>query len=290
MSKIDVKDVNKALIVDAEKNYFDQIDKAVNEIIETKKPIVYLSGPSSSGKTTTGTKIMEKLMENGHDAVLISLDNFYKDRDDIRILENGVHDVENIDALDADTFRVVVNKLLAGDSCKIPTYDFKEGKRTKEVIKIVADDTRVCIFEGIHALNPLLMGDSVDYSYKIFISVATDIYQQKELWLPQHEIRLIRRMVRDYTHRGSSIEHTLSLWRGVLAGEEKFIYPYVVNADAIINSFHSYETRMLKEKYDGITDGNSDGYINELKEKLAAFESLSIDELPKDSLLNEFLR
>ncbi|MFV0254731.1 MAG: uridine kinase [Erysipelotrichaceae bacterium] len=287
---MEIRDVNQANINDAERNFDNSLNQVVKNIITSKCKIVYLAGPSSSGKTTTAKYLTNKLTVQGYNAVYISLDNFYHNRVDIQTLANGVKDLESIKALDSKAFEKVVNNLLNGEACEIPKYDFSKGERSSETIKFAADEERICIFEGIHALNPLLMGKSEKSSYKIYISVATDVYDGVDLWLDQTQIRLMRRFIRDFYHRNSSLEYTLSLWQGVLLGELNYITPFIDRADVKINSFHDYELKMIKAEMLILAQNQENKQVNDLLEKLEAFNDLSKELLPKTSLLNEFLK
>lgn len=283
-------------IFEAEKRYNDTLDLVVERILNNKAiEIVLLAGPSSSGKTTTANKINEKLHQVGHKAYTISLDDFYRNAADAIIGDDGKPDYETVHALDLDLLASVLNTLVKERTALIPRFDFDTGIRTDNAFEIVLNDGDVVILEGLHALNPLI------YSYlpsdallKIYISVSTRIYDDSYVLLSKRDLRLIRRTVRDYQFRSSSVENTFEMWASVLEGENKYLAPYKYCADILIDSIHNYEPCVFKKRaLELFNDINPDSIwhceAERLRQKLELFADIPQELVPESSLLREFL-
>jgi len=255
--------------------------------------LIALTGPSSSGKTTF-TKRLESLMQsNGLKTVMISLDHYYLNRDQIP-LKNGEKDFESIYGLDIDRFQKDIKSLIHKGSAKIPSFDFVSGKRISETPLKMDQDTYILI-EGIHALNPLLT-DHLDPKllFKIFISPHLQMRLDDHNPLRITVVRLLRRMVRDVAFRGTDIHTTLSMWPSVRDGEFTWIYPYLEEADYVFNSSLSYEMGVLKplvEESLKTIDKKDPHYItaNRLLKTIKYFTPIDINEVPNDSILREFI-
>ncbi len=277
--------------------YESKINSVVDNILKDRTvDIVLLSGPSSSGKTTTANKIANGIQKRGKNAYIISLDDFYFNRDDIPINSDGLPDYENITAMDIQLIKKTFNALINERKAVVPIFNFKTGKRENTGKTVYLGDNDVVIVEGIHALNPLIIqGVEATHIYKIYISVSSRFtYDNGKILLTKRNIRLVRRMIRDYHHRSASVEHTYFLWAGVRKGEDTFVFPYKNQADDFINSTHIFEECMFKnEAIELLGHINEDSpYFDEaqrLKEALEKFVSIDIDLLPENSLLNEFI-
>lgn len=209
---------------------------------------VMLSGPSSSGKTTSANRLATQLRVHGKNPVLISLDDYYIDRDKILPGPDGTVDLEHINTIDVDLFRMHLEKLLLGEDVLMPLFDFKEGKRQWHSKPMRMTDDSIIIVEGLHALNPRLLPKDIpaELVFKMYVSPLIPLNLDDHNRIPTSFIRLLRRIVRDYESRGASVQKTLSMWDSVRNGEKRWIYPYQENADIIFNSSTLYEPVILK--------------------------------------------
>lgn len=278
------------LIKDAEDLYHKQINDVVNDITKKNEyKIILLAGPSSSGKTTTSNLIRAGLKANDYDSLVISLDDFFLDRDRTPLLPNGDYDYENIKALDLDYLNKFVDDLFATGTALMPEYDFVTGSRKKEYKQITMKDNTMIIFEGIHALNPILFKKHNDAMYRIYICVNTNFDYNDELLMPAQKVRLMRRLIRDINHRGASLDDTYKMWPNVLAGEDLYIKPYKNTADFLINSTHAYEPMMYADMLLPLLKQNNNEISRLLASMLEKCEKLTPTMLPQNSLLHEFL-
>ena len=209
---------------------------------------VMLSGPSSSGKTTSANRLATQLRVHGKKPVLISLDDYYIDRDKILPGPDGMVDLEHINTIDIDLFRLHLQRLLSNEAVILPRFDFKTGKRIcrNESMKLSSDS--VIIVEGLHALNPLLLPNGIpdELIFKMYVSPLIPLNLDDHNRISTSFMRLLRRIVRDYETRGASVQQTMSMWESVRRGEKEWIFPYQENADVIFNSSTLYEPVVLK--------------------------------------------
>ncbi len=258
--------------------------------------IVLISGPSSSGKTTFAQRLSIQLRVNGKKTYAVSLDDYFVDRHLTPKDENGDYDFESIDALDLELFNEQLIDLMAGEKVQIPVYNFKKGSReyTREPVKLTRD--HIIIIEGIHGLNDALTKNIPQINkFKIYISALTQLNIDRHNRISTSDLRLIRRIVRDNTHRGNNALKTMELWDNVIKGTEKYIFPFQENADAIFNSALVYELCVLKKYAEPIImqiDENSRFYSE--RQRLMKFLSyfLSVEDesdIPNTSILREFI-
>lgn len=281
----------------SEARYENIINDIAEKIIaDDGREIVMLAGPSSAGKTTTAAKLCKKLNENGVKTYVLSLDDFYLNRDDIPYLPDGTQDYETVYALDLPCFEEKVNALLRGETVKNPVFDFTTGKRSDtQFNEITLGEKDVVIIEGLHALNPVITEKIQGKLLKIYINVSSRIYDEKgNIILNKRNMRFIRRMVRDYKFRNSTVENTCKLWKNVTMGEDKYLFPYRHLADIKVNTIHLYETCVLKQQALEMFENSeiSEEYksdINKITKSLKKFESIDESLVPDDSLLREFL-
>ena len=258
--------------------------------------IVLIAGPSSSGKTTFAQRLSIQLRVNGKKTYAISMDDYFIDRHLTPRDENGDLDFETINALDLDLFNEQLIDLMEGKEVSIPVYNFKEGKReyTREPVKLT--DDHIIIIEGIHGLNDELTENIPQANkFKIYISALTQLNIDRHNRIATSDLRLLRRIVRDYTHRGNNALKTIELWDSVVRGAEKYIFPYQENADAIFNSALVYELCVLRKYAEPIIMeiGEDSSFYSE-RQRLLKFLSyfLPVEDdsaIPNNSILREFI-
>ena len=257
--------------------------------------LVLISGPSSSGKTTFSKRLSIQLMTNGLKPYHISLDDYFVNRNDTPLDENGKHDFESLYAVDLPFFEEQLTTLLNGGEVELPRYNFTTGKREMSGKKLRIDEHMILIIEGIHALNPALTSHIPNENkYKVYVSALTTILLDNHNYIPTTDNRLLRRIIRDYKYRNYSAEETIARWPSVRAGEEKWIFPYQENADAMFNSALLFELAVLKDYVEPVlrkVPNRCPEYseAHRLLRFLNYFVSVQDKELPPTSLLREFL-
>lgn len=210
--------------------------------------VVLIAGPSSSGKTTFAQRLSIQLRVNGKKTFALSLDDYFVDRHLTPRDENGDYDFETIDALDLDLFNEQLLSLMTCEPVSIPAYNFKEGKRECRREPVTLTKDHIIIIEGIHGLNDRLTKQVPQVNkYKIYISALTQLNIDNHNRISTSDLRLLRRIVRDNTHRGNNALKTMELWDNVIRGTEKYIFPYQENADAMFNSALVYELCVLRK-------------------------------------------
>lgn len=281
-------------IAECENFYFSQVKKACDQIIAENKTIILLSGPSGSGKTTTSGKIRDELVSRGKIAHVVSLDDFYLNKDEIPYVD-GVQNAEVVEALDLEGIERTMREIVTGDEVWLPKFDFKSGIRTDRAEKITVGEDGIVIFEGIHALNERIMRHADEnFCFGIYVSPHSGFTKDGEVFMTKRDVRFVRRFVRDSWSRGTDPEGTYKLWGMVCEGEDKYIRPCAKYADIHINSTHAYEPGLIAapaiELLEKISP-ESDFYekANEIIRELEYFNPISKDRLPKTSLLREFV-
>ena len=257
--------------------------------------LVLISGPSSSGKTTFSKRLSIQLMTNGLKPYPISLDDYFVNRNDTPLDENGKHDFESLYAVDLPFFEEQLSTLLNGGEVELPRYNFTTGKREMSGKKLRIDEHMILIIEGIHALNPALTPHIPNENkYKVYVSALTTILLDNHNYIPTTDNRLLRRIIRDYKYRNYSAEETIARWPSVREGEEKWIFPYQENADAMFNSALLFELAVLKDYVEPVlrkVPNRCPEYseAHRLLRFLNYFVSVQDKELPPTPLLREFL-
>lgn len=275
-----------------------QIARIAEEIAQRYQEgvrIVLISGPSSSGKTTFCKRLEIQLITNLIHPVGISLDDYFLNREDTPKDEFGEYDFESLYALDLPYFNNDLHRLLSGEEIEVPTFDFEMGRRVFKGKKLKLSSNSVLVMEGIHALNPELTAMIPDeLKYRIYVSVLTSISLDNHNWIPTTDNRLLRRIIRDYRFRGYSARDTIARWPSVRRGEDKWIFPYQENADAMFNSAMLYELAAIRKFAEPILlevresdPENAEAY--RLLRFLRYFNYLPDEGLPGTSLLREFL-
>ena len=256
---------------------------------------VLISGPSSSGKTTFSKRLTIQLMVNGIRPVVISMDNYFVNRVDTPRDENGQWDFEHLHTLDLPLFRQQVSELLEGKTVSLPFYNFETGMREYRGETLRLEKDTVVILEGLHALNPELMPNIPrEATFKIYVSSLTTVNLDNHNWIPTVDVRLIRRIVRDYRYRGYSARETIARLDSVQRGEDRWIAPFQEEADVMFNSALLFELAVLKRHAEPILDEvpkYCDEYTtaHRLKKYLSYFESIPEREIPPTSFLREFV-
>lgn len=259
--------------------------------------VVLLAGPSSSGKTTSAHRLATQLRVYGKKTVLMSLDDYYIDRDKIAPGPDGKLDLEHINTLDCDLFRKDMGALIAGEGIELPMFNFKTGKREWTGKKLRLDADSVIIAEGLHALNPVMLPTNVDMNriFRLYVSPLLPLNLDDHNRIPTSYLRLLRRIVRDYETRGSSVQRTLSMWESVQQGEKRWIFPFQENADMIFNSYTLYELAVLKKHIYPLleTVQPEDSWYDEVRYIVRILDFVQQadvdDEIPPTSLVREFI-
>lgn len=282
--------VNEAL---HEKRYAQVADM----ICQHGAKAVMLAGPSSSGKTTSANRLATQLRVHGKKPILMSLDDYYLDRDQILPGPDGKLDLEHINTIDVALFREDMEKLLQGQQVELPTFNFLTGKREWRGHKLQLHADSVIIVEGLHALNPVMLPKNVEENliFRFYVSALLPLNLDDHNRIPTSYLRLLRRTVRDYETRGSSVQRTLDMWESVQQGEKRWIFPYQEQADVIFNSSTLYELAVLKKHIFPLLtavqpeDPCYEGVQNMVKILNYVQEADVDDEIPPTSLVREFI-
>ena len=273
-----------------------KLAKIAEDIAQRKGvKLVLLAGPSSSGKTTSCKRLSIQLAVNGLKPLQISLDDYFVDRDKTPKDENGEYDFESIYALNLDLLNDQFNALFRGEEVDLPKYDFPSGKSINSGKKLKLEPNNVLVVEGIHALNPELTAHIPEEQiYRVYASALTTILLDNHNYIPTTDNRLLRRIIRDYKYRGVSAQETIHRWPSVRAGENKWIFPFQENADAMLNTAMLYELSVLKMQAEPLLQQvleNCEEYAEayRLLKFLKYFKGIPYNNLPPTSLLREFL-
>ena len=282
--------VNEAL----HEKRFSQI---ADMVCERGAKAVMLAGPSSSGKTTSANRLATQLRVHGKTPILMSLDDYYIDRDKIAPGPDGKIDLEHINTIDTELFGKNLKDLFEGKEVEIPTFSFKLGKRVWTGHKMRLEDNSVIIVEGIHGLNPSLVPEDLDPQlvFRLFVSPLLPLNFDNHNRIPTSTLRLLRRTVRDFEGRGSSVQRTLDMWDSVRRGEERWIFPYQENADVIFNSSTLYELAIIKKYIYPLLQkvAPSDECYEQVRAMIGLLnyvrEADVEDEIPPTSIVREFI-
>ena len=282
--------VNEAL---HEKRYSQVADM----VCQRGAKAVMLAGPSSSGKTTSANRLATQLRVHGKKPILMSLDDYYLNRDTILPGPDGKIDLEHINTIDTDLFREHMAKLLRGEEVELPSFNFLTGCREWHGHKLQLHPDSVIIVEGLHALNPVMLPDTVDRDlvFRFYVSALLPLNLDDHNRIPTSYLRLLRRTVRDYETRGSSVQRTLEMWDSVQLGERRWIFPFQEHADVIFNSSTLYELAVLKKHIFPLLtavqpeDPCYEKVQNMVKVLNYVLEADVDDEIPPTSLVREFI-
>lgn len=286
---------NPARVVAAEeKRYKINVEQASELVLAGTGSVILLCGPSSSGKTTSAYRLAAELEQREKKAKIISLDNFYKPHAALPHWPDGTLNFESVDGLDIDCMVECLETLWKTGTAQFPAFDFKAQTRSEQTERVDWDEQTYLIFEGIHALNPKISG-RLPCAAKIYVSLHSDFVDPEgNIIIGAREMRLVRRIVRDYYHRNSSVQHTLSMWGNVLRGEEIYMRPYRTEADIHINTAHSYEPFLYRDTiFELLSNAGDCGdyrfVVNRLISAQRHFFQIPQELIPATSLIQEFL-
>ena len=265
--------------------------------IEKRKNVkmILIAGPSSSGKTTFAQKLGVQLKLTGYNPITISMDNYFVERKDTPLGEDGKYNFECVEALDISLFNSQMRDLIAGKTVELPEFDFIEGTKRYNGKYLKLNSNDILVIEGIHALNPILTEFTpAENKYKIYIAPIATLNLDGYTKVSSTDTRFLRRMVRDYNTRGHSVERSFELWQNVVKGETKYIFPYVNTVDYIYNSSLLYEPSVMKTFEQPLLlqlDRNSIYYSDarRLYEFLNNFLPMETSNIPVDSIIREFI-
>lgn len=273
-----------------------KITEIADEIASRKDvKLVLLAGPSSSGKTTTCKRLSIQLLANGIKPLQISLDDYFVDREQTPKDDKGEYDYESIYALNLQLINEQFKALFRGEEIELPKYNFQTGRSEKSGKKLKMDSNNVLVVEGIHALNPELTAQIPEaQKFRVYVSALTTILLDDHNYIPTTDNRLLRRIIRDYKYRGVNAQETIHRWPSVRAGENKWIFPYQENADAMFNSAMLFELAVIKQQAEPLLEmvpENCEEYSEayRLRKFLKYFQPIPNRDIPPTSLLREFL-
>ena len=273
-----------------------KISHIADEITKRKNvKMVLIAGPSSSGKTTSCKRLSIQLLTNGIKPVPISLDDYFVDREHTPKDENGDYDYESLYALNIPLLNKQLNDLFAGKEVELPKYNFQTGRSEKSGKKLKMGEHDILVVEGIHALNPELTSQIPnEHIFRVYASAFTTILLDSHNYVPTTDNRLLRRIIRDYKYRGVSAQETIHRWPSVRAGENKWIFPYQENADAMFNTAMLFELAVLKTQAEPLLEmvpENCEEYSEayRLRKFLKYIKPIPNRQVPPTSLLREFL-
>lgn len=300
MKCISVEHLNNAakapegFISEGERIYFSRLEQAAKKIYEQRaaKPIVLISGPSGSGKTTSAMRVAAALRQKGCGAHVISMDNYFLPlKKDIELHGEDI-DFESPDRLDSELFSEHLAKLQRGEEIEVPGFDFAVQDRVPGM-KLKRGTGDLVILEGIHALNPIVTGDSDDYTHRIYVSVRTRIQSGKELLHPS-KIRLMRRLMRDKLYRGRELSETFEFFKSVERGEDLYIMPHKCRADFDIDTFINYEASVYRDILIPELEKTSQTYKSysdfaDIEKFLKLLTPVDKKHVPENALIREFI-
>ena len=273
-----------------------KIGQIADEIARRKGiKMVLIAGPSSSGKTTTCKRLSVQLAINGLKPIGISLDDYFLNREETPLDENGDYDFEHLHALNIPLLNEQMNALFKGEEVELPRYNFHTGQSEWSGKKLQLKGNEILVVEGIHALNPELTQQIPDENlFRVYASALTTILLDNHNYIPTTDNRLLRRIIRDYKYRGVSAQETIRRWPSVRKGENRWIFPYQENADAMFNSAMLFELAVIKQQAEPLLEQVPENCVEyaeayRLRKFLRYIHPISMDQIPPTSLLREFV-
>lgn len=283
------------LIKVIEMNYENQLHELATDIIKKKSRYVLIAGPSSSGKTTTTKKIALQLRSRGYEVLVISVDNYFKNKVDSPKDADGNYDFECLEALDLKLLNKHLKDLIAGKKVILPEYNFVAGEKEFDNDPVKLGENAIILMEGLHCINDAMTPDlDPDLKYKVYLSPFIPLNVDRHNYVSTTDLRLMRRIVRDNRTRATDVGNTITYWQTVRSGEEKHIYPYINNIDKIVNTSLVYEVGVLKVfveplLYSVKTEHPAYNQARRLINNLRGFYPIPSDYVPEESVLREFI-
>ena len=289
----------EAFVNDCEDHYHRQLHLVADQIAANckRKPVVLLNGPSSSGKTTTNDRLGRILELAGIHTHMISMDDYYRTSGTYDIPfdeENGVNDLESPECMDLDLLRDHLTRLVAGEEIMVPRFDFetRTSHRNERAVQLHKDE--IVMIEGIHAFNPVIMGDLEKHATSVYLSVASVLLTDHNVRVEPHMLRFLRRAVRDSLFRSSPVEYTLKQWNSVRRGERLYISPYRGQADLTVDTYLPYETNILMQylseklqSEEKLLEQADLAPLSAILDKVSPIDYKPY--MPEDSVLHEFI-
>lgn len=289
----------EAFVNDCEEHYHRQLHLVADQIAANckRKPVVLLNGPSSSGKTTTNDRLGRILELAGIHAHMISMDDYYRTSGTYDIPfdeENGVNDLESPECMDLDLLRDHLTRLVAGEEIMVPRFDFetRTSHRNERAVQLHKDE--IVMIEGIHAFNPVIMGDLEKHATSVYLSVASVLLTDRNVRIEPHMLRFLRRAMRDSLFRSSPVEYTLKQWNSVRRGERLYISPYRGQADLTVDTYLPYETNILMQylseklqSEEKLLEQADLAPLSAILDKVSPIDYKPY--MPEDSVLHEFI-
>ena len=289
----------EAFVNDCEDHYHRQLHLVADQIAANckRKPVVLLNGPSSSGKTTTNDRLGRILELAGIHTHMISMDDYYRTSGTYDIPfdeENGVNDLESPECMDLDLLRDHLTRLVAGEEIMVPRFDFetRTSHRNERAVQLHKDE--IVMIEGIHAFNPVIMGDLEKHATSVYLSVASVLFTDRNVRVEPHMLRFLRRAMRDSLFRSSPVEYTLKQWNSVRRGERLYISPYRGQADLTVDTYLPYETNILMQylseklqSEEKLLEQADLAPLSAILDKVSPIDYKPY--MPEDSVLHEFI-
>ena len=293
INKLIQEDV-KTLVEETDRYYQNQVKTTAEEIEDSHQHIVLLSGPSGSGKTTTAGKLKQELSRFGKVAHVISLDDFFRGKGRYPKLPDGRDDFESVYALDLELIQKTISDMLDNGYASMPRFDFSISERIDSAYQLEVGEKDIVIFEGIHALNPILLPENHGKdAHKIYVSPKCQIVNNGELLISSKNLRLTRRMIRDYKFRNYLHQQTVAIWDNVVDGERKNITPFADTADSVIDTTHFYEYGLYGKFLEVLE--HRDGFekqtevVQKIKGKYDRFSRVDADLVGREAMIREFI-
>ncbi len=298
---LEVSEINRGILTgssfvkECETIYQARVDAVADAIVSSGSAVVMLAGPSASGKTTSAHKVALSLRRHGKNAEVVSLDNFFRNITEYPKTAEGMPDMEHLLALDVDRVNRCLKELIATGASEMPIYDFLTQRRSDTTLHIEAGRDDIVIIEGIHALNPALSASiAQDAVFRMYVGLRTEYCVDGRRVVSTRDLRITRRLVRDYLFRGHSVRNTLELWNRLRSGEEQWIKPFKEIADTLLDTSHPYEPGVFLPILQELCSDSAQGgefrdVLDTLLGQFSLFDPVVSAIVPSNSMLREFI-